>query len=393
MHIGFLIPTDLEANNIPQSIQHITCAGYGAGKVAACSAAADLIFNKHCDTIIIWGLAGGLSDRAQVGTVIVGDKVAYRDYNIAPLMNSTGIGWVQNFAENIFVDLDSDLRDKLVEKLSILFPDNKILTGNICSGDQFVTYTQDTELNRVEKESDAVDMESAAVVHFCHNLNVKVGIVRIISDNANKHADIDFNKFLAEFARMNQQLDTLKYYVEDANTSSIKAAIKTYPDFPVKGVSFKDLWPIFSDKELFNKSCYLLYDDLKYQVSQPITKVVGIESRGFILGHELSRMLNVPFVPLRKKGKLPGTVISTDATTEYSNVSLEVQIDSIEDNDNVVVVDDVLATGGTLLAAKNLIELNGGVCVHASVIGLIGGLHGIDILKENKITFTYLVEL
>lgn len=396
MNIGFLIPTSLEAQNIPQSIQHITCAGYGAGKVAACSAAADLIFNKHCNTIIIWGLAGGLSCTAEVGTIVVGDKVAYRDYNIAPLMDSTGVGWVQEFAENLFVKLDEDLRDKLLIHARNLFPGHTVMSGTICSGDQFVNYTPDTQLNRIEEESDAVDMESAAVVHFCHNIDpsIKVGIVRVISDNANVKADIDFNKFLSEFAKMNSELGGLKYCLEDTNFGQLKNAIKTYPDFPVKGVLFKDMWDIFADDKIFHSVCYLMYDHLKNQIPDvKINKVAGIESRGFIIGHELARMLNVPFIPLRKKGKLPGTVISTTATTEYSNVSLEIKIDSIEDNDNVVVVDDVLATGGTLIAAKNLIELNDGKCVCAAVIGIISKLNGINILKDNNITCTYLIDL
>lgn len=396
MHIGFLIPTSLEADNVPPSVYGISAIGYGAGKVAACSAAADLIFNKHCDTIIIWGLAGGLSYKAEVGNIIIGDKVAYRDYNVAPLMDSTGVGWVQEFAENLFVKLDEDLRDKLLIHARNLFPGHTVVSGNICSGDQFINYTPDTQLNRIEEESDAVDMESAAVVHFCHNIDpsIKVGIVRVISDNANVKADIDFNKFLSEFAKMNCELNFLKYCLEDTSFNQFKDAIKTYPDFPTKGVSFKDMWGIFADDKTFHSVCYLMYDHLKNQIPDvKINKVAGIESRGFIIGHELARMLNVPFIPLRKKGKLPGTVISTNATTEYSNVSLEIKIDSLEDDDNVVVVDDVLATGGTLVAAKNLIELSGGKCVYAAVIGKISGLNGTHVLKDNKIPFGYLTEL
>ncbi|MBO4632185.1 MAG: 5'-methylthioadenosine/S-adenosylhomocysteine nucleosidase, partial [Lentisphaeria bacterium] len=208
MRIGFLVPTDLESKNLHQKNEHVTCAGYGAGKVAACSAAAELVFDKYCDTIIVWGLAGGLSRRVNINDIVIGSRVAYRDYNISPLFNSTGVGWVDHFSENVFVELDPGLRSMLKEQVRKVFPDRNVLDGTICTGDQFVEFKPGDSLNRVERESDVVDMESAAVVHFCHNLKrkVKVGIVRVISDNADHNANLDFNAFLNAFGEMNGKL-------------------------------------------------------------------------------------------------------------------------------------------------------------------------------------------
>ena len=396
MRVGFLIPTDLEAQNIPHDVFHVMAAGYGAGKAAACSAAADLIFNKHCDTIIIWGLAGGLSSHVSVGDIVVGSRVAYRDYDISPLMDSTGIGWVKDFSENIFVELNGELKNRLVNSLSFLYPECKVTEGTVCSGDQFVHYTPTTVLNRVEKQSDVVDMESAAVVHFCSNINknIKVGIVRIVSDHADGEAHIDFNNFLKKFEAINSKLNIVKNQIEWEDLSCISKVIKNYSDFPINGVAFKDLWPIFEDAKLLNYVCNLLYDRIKKQSpTQRIDKIAGVESRGFILGYELSKMLNVPFIPIRKKGKLPGAVVSARCKTEYSTVELEAKKSSIAKDDNVIVVDDIIATGGTLQACKSIIEQCGGHCIYCAAIGQINELDGSVKANSGGVPVGYLLRL
>ena len=399
MRIGFLIPTALEARNIPDLNRHVTCSGYGAGKVAACSAAADLIFNKHCDTIVIWGLGGALSHRVDVNDVVVASHVAYRDFNIYPLCGSTGVGWVENFAEDLFVELDPGLRSSLAAALHRLFPGRRVLEGKVCSGEQFVEFHPGDTLNRVEAASDVVDMESAAVVHFCHNIakSVKVGVVRVISDNADHNANVDFNAFLGEFAGMNGSLYRLREELmaaDPAGENRIMAAIRDYPDFPVKGVLFKDIWGIVCDREVFDAVCNRMYDlfFLRNQGAR-ITKIAGVESRGFIFGFEMAKMFGVPFVPLRKKGKLPGKVVSDTYRTEYSESTLEGQTALFRPGENVLLVDDIIATGGSLLAARNVVEKCGAECRHCLALGQIGGLNGADFIRSQGLTADYLFEL
>ena len=398
MRIGFIVPTELESANLHKLNAHVTCAGFGAGKTAACAAAARLIFDKHCDTIVVWGLAGGLSHRVNVGDIVVGSSVAYRDYNIYPLCGSTGLGWVWNFAEkDPFVELDAELRGMLAAQLRKAFPDRNVLEGKVCSGDQFVELKPGDPRNRVEAEADVVDMESAAVAHFCHALdrNIKVGIVRVISDNADHNANIDFSAFLSAFAEMNSRLYQLRSgLLGEAGERKILDAIRDYPDFPVKGVLFKDIWGILYDRDIFDAACHKLYDLFNTRhVEAAITKVAGVESRGFIFGFELAKMFDVPFVSLRKKGKLPGDVVSHTYKTEYSESCLEGQRAAFAPGDRVLLVDDIIATGGSLLAAQSVIRQCGAECKHCLALGQIAGLKGAKLLEANGISATYLVEL
>lgn len=397
MRIGFIVPTDLESGNLPLENKHVTCAGYGAGKTAACSAAADLIFNKYCDTIIVWGLAGALSPELRVGDIIVGSRVAYRDYNIYPLCGSTGVGWVAGFAENVFAELDPGLRTSLKKQLTRLFPERRICEGTICSGDQFVSLKPGDEKNRVEKESDAVDMESAAVAHFCKNLKrgIKVGVVRVISDNANHNAAVDFSSFLTSFSEMNGKLFQLRSALqEDDHSDKILGAIRDFQDFPVPGVLFKDIWGILRDRDTMETACHELYD--RFHLENPgmtVTKVAGVESRGFIFGAVLAGMFGIPFVPLRKKGKLPGHVVADTYKTEYSESTLEAQEAAFRSDDRVLLVDDIIATGGSLLAARNVIRKCGAECVCCLALGQIRTLSGAEILRKEGMKVTYLLDL
>ena len=398
MRIGFIIPTDLESANLNHLNEHVTCAGFGAGKAAACAAAAKLVFEKHCDTIIVWGLAGGLSHRVNVGDIVVGSSVAYRDYNIYPLCGSTGLGWVWNFAEKSpFVELDAELRQMLATQLRKLFPDHRILEGKVCSGDQFVELKPGDTRNRVEAEADIVDMESTAVAHFCHTLdrNIKVGIVRVISDNADHNANVDFKAFLSSFHEMNSKLYQLRSgLIGEDGDREILDAIQDYPDFPVKGVLFKDIWGILYDRDVFDGACHKLYD--LFNTRHPdaaITKVAGVESRGFIFGFELAKLFGVPFVPLRKRGKLPGDVVSHTYKTEYSESCLEGQRAAFASGDRVLLVDDIIATGGSLLAAQNVIKQCGAKCGYCLALGQISGLDGAKLLDSHGISATYLLEL
>lgn len=399
MRIGFLVPTEVESRNIHELNRHVTCAGYGTGKVAACAAAADLIFNKYCDTIIVWGLAGGLSRKVDVNDIVVASRVAYRDFNVYPLFGSTGVGWVEGFAENIFVDLDAELRAMLLRHLGKTFPGRRILEGTVCSGDQFLALQPGDPKNRVEQVSDVVDMESAAVVHFCSKLNrnIKVGVVRVISDNADHNAGVDFNTFVDSFADMNDLMYQFRRDMldeEDTGDERILSAIRSYSDFPVKGTLFKDIWGIFSNLELFESVCHRLYDlfHIRHR-GAGITKVVGIESRGFILGFEMARIFGVPFVPLRKEGKLPGDVVADTYKTEYSESCLEAQRSSFTPEDRVLLVDDIIATGGSLCAAQNIVRKCGAECRHCLAMGQIGGLNGAEFLASQGLSADCLFEL
>ena len=159
----------------------------------------------------------------------------------------------------------------------------------------------------------------------------------------------------------------------------IVKAVRDIPDFPVKGVIFKDITPILSDMSLYNKIVENIANKYK---DKNITKIAALESRGFIFGISIAQKLNIPFVPLRKKGKLPYKTVSATYSLEYGTSTIEMHIDAVNENDNVLIVDDLLATGGTACAAIELIKkMNAKVAACAFVIELTF-LNGKEKLKD-----------
>ncbi|WP_420857476.1 adenine phosphoribosyltransferase [Marivivens marinus] len=142
---------------------------------------------------------------------------------------------------------------------------------------------------------------------------------------------------------------------------TVKDYIRTIPDFPHAGIMFRDVTTLFGDARGFRMAVDQL---LHPYAGQPIDKVAGLEARGFILGGAVAHQLGKGFVPIRKKGKLPGAVISQDYLLEYGSATVELHDDALEAGDKVLLVDDLLATGGTAEAGIKLIEMLG-----AQVIG------------------------
>ena len=129
--------------------------------------------------------------------------------------------------------------------------------------------------------------------------------------------------------------------------------IRNIPDFPKKGIVFKDITPLLSNKKSYNS----LMNTIKTRYKNyKIDKVVGIEARGFILGSALAILLNCGFTPIRKKGKLPFKTFSETYDLEYGKDTLEIHKDAFNKNDNIIIVDDVLATGGTIKASFKLLK-------------------------------------
>ncbi len=144
-------------------------------------------------------------------------------------------------------------------------------------------------------------------------------------------------------------------------TKSVKDYIRTIVDFPHEGILFRDVTTLFADPRGFRMAVDQM---LHPYTGQRIDKVVGLEARGFILGGAIAHQLATGFVPIRKKGKLPGTTISQDYTLEYGEAIVEIHDDAVEAGEHVLIVDDLLATGGTAEAGIKLLERLG-----ANIIG------------------------
>lgn len=154
---------------------------------------------------------------------------------------------------------------------------------------------------------------------------------------------------------------------------NIKDMIRTVPHWPLEGVMFRDITTLMQDAAAFRATCDQFYERYK---DMKIDKVVGIDARGFIFGAVLAYRLNVGFVPVRKKGKLPPETISEEYTLEYGSATVEMSEHAIAKGEKVLIVDDLIATGGTIYAATKLVEKLGGDIVECAFIVELPDLNG-----------------
>lgn len=169
----------------------------------------------------------------------------------------------------------------------------------------------------------------------------------------------------------------------------LKSLIRTIPDFPKAGIEFRDITTLLADGEGLAASIDML---TQIAADMGAQKVAGIDARGFIFGTALALRLGVGFVPLRKEGKLPGETISQDYALEYGQARLELDPSLVSKGERVLVVDDLLATGGTAMAGVKLLRRAGAVIEHALFVIDLPELGGGAVLKEAKVSPQSLIE-
>ena len=170
---------------------------------------------------------------------------------------------------------------------------------------------------------------------------------------------------------------------------NLKDFIRSIPDYPKKGILFRDITTLIKNEKAFIETINLIVEKSK---KIEFDKIAAIESRGFVFASAVSYILRKPFIMLRKKNKLPSQVHSVDFELEYGSATIEVHKDSIEKNDKVLIIDDLIATGGTAEAAAKLIEISGGaVACFIFVINLFD-LKGSDKLIEKGFKVENLIE-
>jgi adenine phosphoribosyltransferase len=158
----------------------------------------------------------------------------------------------------------------------------------------------------------------------------------------------------------------------------LKAYIRDVPDFPQPGILFRDVTPLLREPKAFKYAIDCFRD---YYQDAGLDAIAAIEARGFLFGAPLAYQLGKPFVPVRKPGKLPAEIHSTEYTLEYGSNAIEVHIDGIRPRDRILVFDDLLATGGTLAAAARLVEMADGIVAGISVLIELTELDGRHLLK------------
>ena len=164
---------------------------------------------------------------------------------------------------------------------------------------------------------------------------------------------------------------------------SLKNAIRDIPDFPKEGIIFKDITTLLQDGKLFKKSVDIMAEKF---IDNKIDIVAGIESRGFIFGAAIAYKLGASFVPIRKKGKLPHKTVSAEYALEYGVDSVEIHEDAVKEGQKVLLVDDLLATGGTISASAELIEKLKGDIIGICFLIELTFLEGIKKLEKYDVT-------
>ncbi len=161
----------------------------------------------------------------------------------------------------------------------------------------------------------------------------------------------------------------------------IKSKVRSIPDWPIKGVIFRDITTLLEDPQAFKAICSIFYN--RY-VNEKVDKIVGIDARGFLFGSVLAYELGIGFVPIRKKGKLPSKTISQSYTLEYGEATIEIHEDAIFKGDRVVIVDDLMATGGTIAASAALVEKLGGDLLECAFVIELPDLKGREKMENRN---------
>ncbi|CAG8506829.1 2070_t:CDS:2 [Paraglomus brasilianum] len=168
-----------------------------------------------------------------------------------------------------------------------------------------------------------------------------------------------------------------------ADVEKIKNFVKAIPDFPKEGIIFRDIFPIFRDPSAVEALLTHIAHHVQSTTNEKIDVVLGLDARGFLFGPLLALRLHASFAPIRKKGKLPGSIISAAYTKEYGVDEFEIQADAIQGGQNVIIIDDLIATGGSAYAAKELVEKAGGRVVEFVFVIELVDLKGRDKLGGN----------
>jgi adenine phosphoribosyltransferase len=172
-------------------------------------------------------------------------------------------------------------------------------------------------------------------------------------------------------------------------TDYIKSHIRTVPDWPAAGVQFRDITPLLSNPRVFR----VLIDQFvhRYFDTKP-SAIAGLDARGFIIGSVLAYELNIGFIPIRKKGKLPFTTVEETYELEYGSATVEMHTDAVQAGDRIVLIDDLIATGGTMMAGAKLLQRLGAVVVEGAAIVDLPELGGSQRLRDSGLPLFTLVD-
>ncbi len=246
-------------------------------------------------------------------------------------------------------------------------------------------------------KADVINMSIATEAALANEIGIPYAAIAMSTDydcwKENEEA-VTWEKVLKTFnnnvEKVNKLLtNTLGNIKENTWQKQIKDKIRTVPDWPKPGIMFRDITTLLNDQAGLKMTINLLYERYK---DMPIDIVAGIESRGFIIGSAIAYKLSAGFVPIRKKGKLPAKTITQEYALEYGTDQVEIHQDAIQAGQNVLLIDDLIATGGTALAATQLIKKLAGNIIECAFIINLPNLGGLNKLKNEGYKTFNLVE-
>jgi 5'-methylthioadenosine phosphorylase len=343
--------------------------------------------DKGCKFIIATTACGSLREEIKRGDFVVLDQfIDFTKQRKLTFFEKFEFGAIHTAMPNPFSEkLRKKLIDACKETKSYFHEKGTVIT---IEGSRFST-TAESRMFR-QWGADVINMSIAPECILANEAEIPYAAIALSTDyDSWKQGeepvswDAVLKTFKENVEKMKQILiKTIESFSYDAECEEIKRKIRTIPDFPKQGVMFRDITTLLKDKDGFRKVIDILYN--RYR-DYEIDVVAGIESRGFIIGGILAEKLNCGFVPLRKKGKLPAETEKQDYMLEYGIDTIEVHKDAISPGQRVLVVDDLLATGGTAQAACNLVEKLGGRVVECTFVMELPELKGKEKLLGWKV--------
>jgi 5'-methylthioadenosine phosphorylase len=271
---------------------------------------------------------------------------------------------------------------KICEELSFVYNKNKTLV--VIEGPRFSTKAESQMFRQLG--CDIIGMTGCPEVVLANELQIPYQTIAMSTDYDCWKENEEPVTWEMILKRMKENADKVRQLlliaiprIANADAEFIKSRIRTIPNWPKPGIMFRDITTLLKDSEAMNKVIEILYNRYK---NNAIDIVAGIEARGFIIGALIANKLNVGFVPIRKKGKLPYEVVKEEYDLEYGKDSIEIHKDAVKNNDRVLIIDDLIATSGTMMASANLIQKLGGKIEECAVIIELDDLQGRKKLED-----------
>ena len=334
-----------------------------------------------CKKIISTSAVGSLKEGIKPGDFVIPDQlIDFTKFRKSSFHDNFEQGIVHASLADPFSE---DLRKRIIEEANNLgYSIHPIGTTITIEGPRFSTRA---ESNLFRQWADVIGMTTAPEASLCREAGIEYAVIAMATDyDCWKEGEQDVSMEMV-FARMKDNAERVKKLVvkvidkfsQEAIVlfykKEIKEAIRTVPNFPKPGIMFRDITTLMGNPEAMSKVMEIFYNRYK---DKQIDVVAGIESRGFIFGAILAEKLKAKFVPVRKPGKLPFETVREEYSLEYGKDAIEIHKDAIKYKDNVLIIDDLIATGGTCSAAARLIEKLGGKVVECGFVIELPALKG-----------------